>query len=136
MRRGPGAALIAVTAAIVLGGLAAGCTQPPPPGHIWLPEYEASAVDDGGITAAPQPTRTQGPCYPDEARRNLIQGTVVIELEVNTQGVPVTATVLSGNPMLTDCALDAALGWRFSPAMRGTRAIPCRITIPFQFSLQ
>ena len=55
------------------------------------------------------------PPYPALAKENHIGGDVVVELTLDHEGVPTTASVLSGPPPLYSYALLWAMRWRFEP---------------------
>jgi protein TonB len=90
------------------------------------------------IAAPPRPTRfnpdaTQGgtfpkPSYPGIALRNHYQGTVTIEIVVDTSGAVVSAKVsqTSGFPVLDEVALNVVKEkWRFPPGPARDYLWPC-----------
>lgn len=74
------------------------------------------------------------PPYPPIARMAKIQGTVVVEIIVDPQGVPVSAKALEGPPQLRPTAENYAMQWRFEPAMQNGQAVQSRfkLTMPFK----
>jgi len=56
------------------------------------------------------------PHYPDLARRMQISGTVKIEATVGPNGKVKSTKVIGGSPVLTQAALDAIEGWKWSAA--------------------
>ena len=79
----------------------------------------------GVSLVGPVPARSAGarvlrtkvqPLYPDMARRAHLEGVVKIELQVAPNGTVRKATVVGGNPVLADAALDAVRQWRYEPA--------------------
>jgi len=79
------------------------------------------------------------PTYPDSARRQGVQGTVVLKIQILTNGQPGFVTVYrsSGDDSLDAAAVDAVQQWRFIPAQdRNTgEAITCVTTMPVAFRL-
>jgi TonB family protein len=57
------------------------------------------------------------PIYPLEAKANRIQGTVVLRIRVDKEGRVEKAEVMTGDPLLSQAALDAVRQWRYKPAM-------------------
>lgn len=76
------------------------------------------------------------PAYPPDAKKRHIQGTVVVELEVDELGIPVRAHAVKGPQALRSTAVAYALGWRFEPALRNGKpaASRFRLTMPFRLS--
>ncbi|MBI4912842.1 MAG: TonB family protein [Acidobacteria bacterium] len=74
------------------------------------------------------------PPYPAMARIAKIQGTVVVEIVVGTDGVPVSAKAVDGPPQLRPTAESYAMQWRFEPAM--LNGVPqnarLKLTMPFK----
>lgn len=78
------------------------------------------------------------PRYPSIARRRGQQGTVWLDVWLDTQGQQ-TRLVLhqsSGTPALDQAALEAVAGWRFLPHRVNDRAIASWVRIPVEFALQ
>jgi len=74
------------------------------------------------------------PPYPPLAKIAKIQGTVVVEITIGTDGVPIKATALEGPPQLRPTAESYAMQWRFEPAM--LNGVPqvgrFKLTMPFK----
>ncbi|MGH9544062.1 MAG: TonB family protein [Terriglobales bacterium] len=77
-------------------------------------------------------TRVQ-PHYPEEARQQGVQGSVMLTALVGVDGSVQEVKVMSGNPQLAQAATDAVRQWRFQPRLlRGQPArFESRITIHF-----
>jgi protein TonB len=56
------------------------------------------------------------PVYPEMARRSHIEGTVRIQVLVAPNGTVRKATVIGGNPLLAEAAVEAIQQWRYEPA--------------------
>lgn len=69
--------------------------------------------------------------YPEDAKRQGIQGEVAVEIKVNDDGLVTDARAVSGNELLRQAAVDAAKQFRFSNS-RGTTVAA---TLTFNFVL-
>ena len=67
--------------------------------------------------------------YPDEARRTGVEGKVVVEVTVETNGEVSIARVVTGHRLLNQAAIDAAKLWRFSNTYDG----PVTLNLTFEF---
>lgn len=90
------------------------------------PDYKASYLNN------------PPPAYPMLARRNGLQGRVVLNVEVLASGVcgQINIQTSSGYAMLDDAAVQTVKTWRFLPASQAGRALDKWFMIPIQFSLK
>jgi TonB family protein len=74
------------------------------------------------------------PAYPEEARRNGVQGTVVARIVVETGGRVGQVEILSGPEELHDTVLRTLRRWRFRPATLEGRPVSVQriVRIPFR----
>jgi TonB family protein len=76
------------------------------------------------------------PEYTTEARAARIEGTVVLELVIRTDGIPDNIRVLrSLNPGLDANAVECVRAWRFRPGRRDGQAVPVKATMEVNFRL-
>ncbi|HUJ16744.1 MAG TPA: energy transducer TonB [Nitrospirota bacterium] len=77
------------------------------------------------------------PLYPPVARRMKVEGTVVVQVLVNSNGKPenVRLEKSSGSSMLDQAALTAVQNWSFVPAREGNKIISAWVDIPLRFRL-
>ena len=75
------------------------------------------------------------PEYPDLARQNRIQGTVIVEAYILKDGTVWAVEVRRSLPGLDAAAVDAVRKVRFMPATRGGKAADVTLIIPVEFSL-
>jgi protein TonB len=77
------------------------------------------------------------PEYPDRARREGKEGTVLVRVLVDEQGASkvVELSQSSGFEALDQAALKAIRLWRFSPARYGDRPVESWASIPIVFRL-
>lgn len=73
------------------------------------------------------------PDYPEAAKQQQIQGSVVLEAQVGKDGSVQHLTVISGNSMLATAASDAVLKWRFKPIVQDGRALPFQTQVKVHF---
>jgi TonB family protein len=90
-----------------------------------------------GRVSAPVPTFQPNAEFSDEARRNRVQGEVMITLIVDANGMPQDPNVVMPLPAgLSEAAIASVLKYRFRPALKdGTTPVPTMITIAVNFRL-
>lgn len=107
---------------------------PPPPPKAEPPkpttEKVPSVVLRSKAVSLPQPP------YPAMAKQTHIQGPVNIQILVDEQGKVISAQVVSGNPMLTFAARDAAMRARFTPTTLNGVPVKIQGVITYNFVLQ
>lgn len=78
------------------------------------------------------------PPYPDEARAQRLEGTVLLLVSLDARG-RVTAAALQrtcGHGILDRAALAAVRAWRFEPARQNGTAIAAQVEIPIRFRFE
>jgi len=71
------------------------------------------------------------PQYPEAAKTQGIQGTVVLDVQVRGDGQVGNVQVVSGDPLLADAAVQAVKQWRYQPsAVDGESRVTFRFTLP------
>lgn len=77
------------------------------------------------------------PNYPDRAKREGWEGTVLLRVLVGSHGTPKTIEInrSSGFDLLDRAAHETVKGWRFHPAHRGDQRIESWVKIPIVFRL-
>jgi TonB family protein len=97
--------------------------------------------DTAGAPVSVSPSATDSyllervePQYPEEARQQHIQGPVVLNALVGTDGAVRELKVVSGDPLLVKAAADAVRQWRFRPHRLKERLVEfeTRITVNFE----
>lgn len=76
------------------------------------------------------------PDYPPMARQIRVQGTVNVQVLIDEQGKVISATPVSGHPLLVHVAKNAALQARFSPTFLGDQPVKVSGVITYNFVLQ
>jgi TonB family protein len=119
--------------------------MPPPSagsgvGAVRIPgELADGAYRLGPGISPPKLVHEERPSYPPDALAARIEGAVMIECVVDTDGTVGKATVirsLDDRYGLDDEALKAARRWRFRPGTRNGVAVPVWITIQLSFTLR
>jgi protein TonB len=75
------------------------------------------------------------PIYPPAAKLGRIQGSVVINANIATDGSVRHIRVLSGQPLLAQAAVDAVKGWRYRPHIVRGKPIETTTQIVLNFKL-
>ncbi len=105
--------------------------------HLPSPVPEAwpkSPLSVGGKVKAPQLISMVEPVYPALLRRTRVQGDVVIDAVIDTEGNVVEEHTVSGNEFLVAAAMDALRRWKYEPTVLDGQVFPVylRVTIAFR----
>ena len=112
-----------------------------------LPCLALTALAQGGETTRPlrlkvspavaegQRTHYVAPVYPEEAKKNHIQGDVVVQLNIDTEGNPTDVTVVQGHPALADAAVTAIRQWKYKPYLLDGKPVMIETTALVKFHL-
>ncbi|MBF0447473.1 MAG: energy transducer TonB [Magnetococcales bacterium] len=99
-------------------------------------------VDSGRESFVPVTTQSPvlnnpKPRYPVLARRRGWQGLVLLRVEVDSTGAPLSVQIKqgSGHSILDDSAVQTVKSWRFIPAKRWGVAVRAFVEVPIHFSL-
>ncbi|HEY1242419.1 MAG TPA: TonB family protein [Bryobacteraceae bacterium] len=94
------------------------------------------AVRIGGGVTAPRLLSKMEPRYSEEARLAKYQGTVVVAVDVGTDGLAQNMRVVRGLGLgLDEEALKAIGQWKFQPGAKNGEAVPVQATIEVNFRL-
>ncbi len=77
------------------------------------------------------------PVYPPLAVNRGWEGKVLLRVSVSAEGTPLSVSIhqSSGHESLDDAAVEAVEKWKFIPAKKGEKAVPCNVIVPINFSL-
>jgi TonB family protein len=103
---------------------------PMPPGSPPRRVRVSQSVSQALIERKVQPT------YPEAARKAHVQGSVMMLAHISTEGTIKNLFVLSGQPPLTQAALDAVSQWRFKPYLLQGNAVEVETQITVNYALQ
>jgi protein TonB len=106
--------------------------EPPPP-----PAPAPTTPVRSGVDLRP-PTRTRNvqPVYPAIAQSARVQGVVVIEAIIGTDGKVRDAKVLRSIPLLDQAAVDAVRQWEYTPSRLNGVPVPVIMTVTVNFTLR
>lgn len=90
----------------------------------------------GGSVPAPKKVQDVRPAFPKEAEAVDLSGVVIVELFLDETGTVVDARPLRAIPMLHEAAMAAVKRWQFEPTMVDGKAVPARLTVTVNFTLQ
>ncbi len=107
-------------------------TRPQPP------KVRSGPFALGDVDQRPRPVKKINPVYPFKARRQNIEGTVMLECLVDSKGKIKEIRVISAEPegIFEASAKEALEHWRFRPGKIKGRPVSTRIRLPFRFQLQ
>lgn len=77
------------------------------------------------------------PEYPAAAKRNGIQGKVLVNVLVKADGTPASVKISrsSGSNNLDEAAVDAVSQWKFIPARRSGVSVQASVIVPVEFKI-
>ncbi|HEY7402958.1 MAG TPA: energy transducer TonB [Candidatus Angelobacter sp.] len=73
------------------------------------------------------------PIYPPEAQRDGIRGTVVVEVLIDQQGVPLAIHTVRGDSILAEAVSRAVQQWRWEPYRLKRKAVAVEMTLAVNF---
>jgi len=89
----------------------------------------------GGRIQEPRKIVNVPPIYPEAAKREHVQGTVILEATISPWGCVEEVKVLQGVPMLNAAALNAVVRWRYTPTVLDGVPVPVIMTVTVKFRL-
>lgn len=102
----------------------------PTANSVAVPGTISGGVLNGKATSLPKPA------YPPAARAVRATGSVSVQVLVDEKGNVVTATAVSGHPLLKQAAVEAAKNAKFSPTMLSGKAVKVKGVLTFNFTLE
>lgn len=102
---------------------------------VQMPETPRKAVISGGVLNG-KATHKPAPEYPAIARAARAQGTVTVQITVDEDGNVVSASAVSGHPLLQQAAVAAARKARFSPTRLQGQPVKISGVVTYNFVLQ
>jgi protein TonB len=105
--------------------------EPPPP-----PPVVQKPVQVGGKIRPPQKVRDVAPIYPARALAARVEGPVILEAIIDTEGRVQSVRVLRSPPMLDAAALAAVRQWEYTPTLLNGIAVPVIMTVTVMFQLR
>lgn len=115
----------------VAGGVAGGVR-----GGVAEGADDGDVLKVGGDVTEPVVVSNVPPTYPEEARKNRIQGRVIVEAVISEKGIVTKVrAVESPDPMLTESALEAVKKWTYRPATKKGKPVKVFLTATVSFKL-
>ena len=85
---------------------------------------------------APRLTEAATPGYSDEAKKQKIEGDVIVTAVVDEKGDVVSTKIKKGlGHGLDECAIEAAKMFKYKPAMKDDEPVSVRVDLTFNFYL-
>jgi TonB family protein len=121
----------------------------PPAGS--QPSSPAGTLRPGELTASPQPRPLRvgrdieaqprkifsvNPVYPADAMAAKVQGIVLLDATIGTDGLVKGLRLVQSVPLLDQAAMDAVNLWRFEPALLNGEPVEVEVTITINFTLR
>lgn len=104
--------------------------------------YIPSGTDTVGIRSSSQSAQIVNrvePSYTSLARKNGIEGKVVVKISLDKEGkntdLKIVESLMPGRRGLDRATLKAVRKWKFTPSMRNGEGVPCRLILPIVFKL-
>ncbi len=105
--------------------------EPPPPP---APPKKVAPVRVG-VVSPPRKIHHQAPVYPMTAILTKVQGTVVVEAIIATDGTVQDVRVVQSIPLLDAAAIEAVRHWTFTPTLLSGVPVPVVMTVRVEFKL-
>lgn len=129
-----GVLVLFAAAALIPSPLVAGDAGSAPP--------EKAAPEKGNVDLDKAPVMIPKsfvqPVYPEQERKDGVQGTVLLSVVVKEDGSVGAVKPLQdveGHPAFTESAMKAVAQWRFEPGEKDGKAVECQVGIPIKFAL-
>lgn len=109
-----------------------------PGGFFTLKKSSQEPPDFVEVDKQPIPKQdfTFAPQYPAQARKNGTEGTVWVKIWIDKKGIAKEAIVTKSDAeIFNQPSIDAAMKWKFEPAMLKGQPVDVWVTIPFKFRL-
>ena len=102
------------------------------------PRSAPKATGSKGPSHPARVLRRYEPGYPETARRNKVEGRVMLDVQINSNGRVGSVRVFSssGSRVLDSTAISAVKRWSFSPARKGGKPVSSQVRVPFRFSIR
>ena len=98
-------------------------------------EKPAMRIRISSGVAASNVIQKVNPEYPPQARDARLQGSVVLKIVIDKQGVPQEVSVVSGPPQLADEAVKTVKQWRYKPYILNGEPVEVETTVQMNFTL-
>lgn len=96
----------------------------------------SAPVNIGGNIRQPSRIKYVTPVYPVIARNAGVEGLVMIEAVISTDGKVESTRVVRSHPLLEDAAVSAVRGWEYTPTLLNGRPTAVIMTVTVRFTLK
>jgi periplasmic protein TonB len=117
------------------GPVVSGGEEPPPEVPKPTPPPKPKTIVSGGVLNGKAISKPQ-PAYPPIAKAARASGTVTVQIVVDESGRVISASAVSGHPLLQQAAVAAARQARFSPTLLSGQPVKVSGVITYNFVLQ
>ena len=107
---------------------------PPPPPKPTPPPRKNVTISGGVLNG--KAVSKPAPAYPAIAKAARASGTVTVQITVDESGRVVSATPVSGHPLLQQAAAGAVRQWRFTPTLLSGQPVKVTGVVTVNFNLQ
>jgi TonB family protein len=117
----------------------AGCSREQPAADRGVPmqsQDTSPAAEETQPDTMPVLIEMPPPAYPDQARLDGLEGTVMVRTRIDGEGNVAEAFVIEGAEVLSGPALESVRAARFRPAMKDGLPVPVWVQLPIRFALK
>lgn len=108
-----------------------------PPNVSYLHDSLTPPPDYVPVDKEPQIVKQAVPVYPEKALKDKLEGRVIVKLWINKEGGVNKAIILkSTDPIFNQATVDAAVKYKFTPAILHDKPVGVWVVIPFTFKLK
>ena len=97
---------------------------------------QQAPVRVGGSVKEPKKLKDVVPVYPEDAKAAGVQGVVILETTIGTDGKVSEVRVLRSVPMLDEAALEAVRKWEYTPTLLNGEPVSVLMTVTVSFVLK
>jgi TonB family protein len=90
---------------------------------------------DGFKIPEPRKIKAVHVVYPEDAKNARLQGTVLLDVTITTEGKVSDVKVLQGVPLLDNAAVAAVSQWEYEPTILHGHPVPVVMTVTVKFQL-
>lgn len=100
-------------------------------------EFEEGAYKVEGEVKPPKIMKKVNPKYPEEARREKVEGVVILGARIDKEGQVSRVIVQKGmDPFLNQAAVDAVKQWKYEPMIIKGKSVEALFTVTVRFALK
>jgi protein TonB len=92
-------------------------------------------VGGDGQIPAPRKTKHVNPVYPPEAKAEGIEGTVVLDIVISTEGKVIQTDVTKSAPPFDEAAVAAVSQWEYGLTMLNNEVVEVILSVTVKFAL-